>query len=374
MSELWFKNDKVLTLKDKAEGAMEVSKIDTPELLPYSLRNECTTETFYKWLNSRNIPQNRMGYAAVCEDFGDSWTVNKNFASLSDQYWIKKRTEEWKKINFFTNVYCRDIGDMFFCPWMLNKNRFNNNAVGSPDLTTPGVLKKRWVQNQDKTSYLVKAGCKEAKQDPLSEVLVSVLIEQLDKIPSAGYSLCIEGVEMCCKCDNFITEKTSLVTAADIYYLEPRDDNESVFAHILKMCEKFEIPGVEEYLEWLILIDSITGNDDRNLSNIAFIYNVDEKKFEGPSPVYDCGYAYWDTKKVSDAVKSKLFGDVEENIFKKLKKECDFESLAKSRGYKKIIADYPGFSNVKKDNLIEAIEKRYNVLTKAKNLDLQNIR
>ncbi len=69
-----------------------------------------------------------------------------------------------------------------------------------------------------------------------------------------------------------------------------------------------------------------------------------------------------------------LFGDVEENIFKKLKKECDFESLAKSRGYKKIIADYPGFSNVKKDNLIEAIEKRYNVLTKAKNLDLQNIR
>ena len=374
MSELWFKNNKVLTLKDVEGVPTEVSKIDTPELLPFCLKNECSTDKFMEWFNKRNIPKTRDGYDDVTKVYGTSWTDNKNFASLTDQYWIKKRTEEWKKINFFTNIYCRDIGDMFFSPWTLNKNRFNNGNVGSPDLTTNGVLKKRWVQNPDKTSMLIKAGSKRAMQDPLNEVLVSVLVEQLDKIKSAGYSLCIEGTTMCCKCNNFITQDTSFVPASYIYFSEERPENMSTFTHLLKMCEKFNIPDAEYFLEWMIFIDSITGNDDRNLSNIGFIVDVNTNKFIGPAPLFDNGYAYWDTKKVTNAVKSKLFGDEEKKIYDKLKKDVDLEGVLKNKGYKKIIASYPAITDGKKDNLIEAISKRHDAILKSKDLDMVNVR
>ena len=373
MSELWFKNEKVLTLKETGE-VFQVVNIDNPELLPFCLRKECTTELFMDWLKKRGIPDTREGVSQVTEAFGKTWRDNKNYASLTDQYWIKRRTEEWKKINFFTNLYCTDIGDMFFSPWLLNKNKFNNGAVGSPDLTTNGILRKRWVQNSDKTSSLIKAGSVAAKQDPLNEVLVSVLVEKLEKINAASYSLCIEGTTMCCKCDNFITANTSFVPASYIYYSEEREEKDSVLCHLLKMCEKYKIPNVEEFLEWMIFVDSITGNDDRNLSNIGFILDADKNEFIGPAPLFDNGGAYWDSKKVSDAVKSKLFGDEEDAIIKKLTKETDLEEILKNTDYVNLISNYPEITDVKKDNLIEAIRKRHKSISVLKNLNINNER
>ena len=149
MSELFLKEEKVLTLKDIEGVPSEVQKIDNPELLPVCLKNKCTMKEFKQWLERRNIPQNREGLEAMTKEFGKSWLENKNFASLSDHYWIKKRTETWKRTNFFTNIYSKDIGDMAFRPWTINKKRFDSF---SPDLTTNGILKKRWLQYSDRKS------------------------------------------------------------------------------------------------------------------------------------------------------------------------------------------------------------------------------
>lgn len=357
MSELWLKDNKVLTLKDVDGVPGDILKIDTPELLPLSLKKSCTWEKFNEWLLQRSIPKDREDLDITESMFGKDWEKNKNYLSLSDQYWIKKRDESWKKINYFTNLYSTDIGDMVFMPWKcLKKKKFNNN---SPDLTTNGILKKRWIQDlTSKESYLVKAASKKTKQEPLSEVLVSVLVEQIGVIPSAGYDLHIEGTTMCSKCKNFITENTELVLAKDFYFYEERKEGESVFDHLLKLCEKFDIPDVEKYLEWMVFIDIITGNKDRNLSNIGFIRDISTLKFIGPAPLFDCGNAYNDTKLVNNNVRSQQFGDVEQEIYKKLQKECDFDKVAKDFGYKKIINDYPNITEKKKENLIEAISKK----------------
>lgn len=356
MSELCMKEQTVLTIKDVEGVPSEIVKINNEELLPLSLRKECTMEKLNEWLKRRSIPETREGLKEVKEEFGTGWMINKNYLSLSDQYWLKKRTETWKKINYFSNNYSQDIGKMFFTPWQLNQNRFNSD---SPDLTTGGVLRKRWAQNPDKTSYLLKAESKATHQEPLSEVLVSVLCEQLGIIQSAGYDLFIEGTTMCSKCENFITPDTDLVTADQIYFDEERKDNESVFDHLLRMCELYDIPDAEEYLKALVFIDKCSGNEDRTLSNIGFIRDINTMKFIGPAPLYDCANAYWNTKSVNNnVVKSNLFGDIDPSVYSFIKNKCDLNFLTRDYGYKKLIGAYPCITDVKKENLIDAISKR----------------
>ncbi len=363
MSELCLKDQTVLTLKDIEGVPREILKINNPELLPICLKQNCTMENFQKWLKLRGIPDNREGLKEVIERFGSKWLTNKNYLSLSDHYWLKKRTENWKKVNFFTNTYSKNVGNMFFEPWKITRAP---SSETSPDLTTNGIVRKKWIQNPDKTSYLVKAGSPETNQDPLNEVLVAALVEQLGVIDCVNYDLTIEGSIMCSKGDNFITVDTDLVPAEQIYYYEAREENESVFNHLVRMCELFDIPNAEEYLKWLVFIDKLTANTDRNLSNIGFIRDVNTMKFIGPAPMFDCGNAYWNTKNINNnAVKSNLFGDVEGNIYNELHKKCDLSSLKKDYGYKKLIHNYPTISNQKKDNLIDAITKRNNRLCKS---------
>lgn len=364
MSELFLKDEKVMTLKDIDGVPCEIQRVDSPELLPICLESDCSNESFQKWLKYRSIPENREGLKDVIEEHGKTWLDNKNYASLSDHYWIKKRSETYKRVNFFTNVYPKMIGDMFFKPWTLEKQR--KYEINSPDLTTGGILMKKWDQNSDKSSYLVKAGSIESHQEPLSEVLVSVLAEQLKIIPCVKYDMWVEGVTICSKCDNFVTIDTDFVPAYQIYESVKRDDSETIYKHLLKMCEKYDIPGAKEFVDGMIFIDSITGNEDRNLSNFGFLRDIKTMKFIGPAPLFDSGSAYWSTKKINDAVKSKMFGDIESSIMKILKGKVDLSILKNYELFQKLISKYPGITDEKKENLINAIKKRNTILTMEK--------
>lgn len=370
MPELWMKENKVLTFQEKEGVAFAIGKIENPELLPLCLSKECTVEKFNEWMSKRAVPKDREGLSESKKEFdtryGPEWNISKNKASLSDHYWVRYRTEEWKSNNFFIRPYSSDIGDIAFMPWSMNKMKIDNN---SPDLTTNGILRKRWKQKKDKTSYLVKAGSKVTHQEPLSEVLVSVLLEQLKVIPYVRYDFCVEGITMCSKCDNFITLDTELVPASFIYHLEERPSTVSIYSHLLKMCDKFEIDGAKEFIDGMIFIDSITGNEDRNLGNIGFIRDINTLKLR-TAPLFDFGAAYWSSGKINQSVKSKTFGDVEKRIFKRMKNQCDISVLMKNEGYKRCIESYPRISITKKHNLISAISQRNRSLCLEKEMGL----
>lgn len=371
MAELWLKNNKVLTFVDKENFATSIKKIDTPELLPICLSKDCTVENFNFWLQKRAIPEEREGFSSLKQELepllGKDWQISLNKASLSDQYWIKYRFEEWKNINFFTKSYSSDIGDLIFKPWLSGKRKLDKN---SPDLTTNGLLKKRWKQNQDFSSYLVKAGSKITQQEPLSEILVSVLLEQLKIIPFVRYDFYIEGVTMCSKCDNFITPDTEIVPASYIYRLEEKEPNEGVYHHLLKMCDRFEIEGAKDFIDGMIFIDSITGNADRNLGNIGFIRDINTLKIR-TGPLFDFGAAYWSSGKIEERIRSNTFGDVEKRIFKRMKNKCDLEMALKSDGFKRCIETYPRLNLSKKQDLIKAINQRNKTLLAERDVELE---
>ncbi len=368
MPYLFYKDVPVLKLKE-SEGVMEVSKVLAPEYIPLSLSNNCDSKNFNDWLNKRVLPSKREGLEQVIKQFGKDFLKNKNYASLTDHYWIKKRDETYRKINFFENRYDTQVGDMFFTPWIKMQK---SKEIHSPDLTCGGILKKRWIQDKNKNSFLIKAGSKKTHQDPLSEVLVSTVVERMDKecLKSAGYELHIEGLEMCSITKNFVTIDTELVSLKDIYFNVQKEENESAYKHTLKCIEAYNIPNGREYLNWMIFVDNLTANEDRNLSNIGFIRDAKTLEFIGPAPLFDCANAYWNTGAINEDEKSKLFKQEEKNIVKKLKKEVDIDAVFKDGGYKEVIKKYPHISNEKKENLIKEIKKQNNRFSINKNANI----
>ncbi len=368
MSEFCLKDWTIFTFKEQNGVPVDIGEIKNPELLPISLKNDLTFEKFLEWLQKRGMPEHREGRDEAVKNFGSDWTVplsglviskdtkDFNYQSLSDNYWVKKRDETWKSINFFTNKYDPTIGNLMLKPWTVTSRKI---SCKSPELTTTGLVRKRWRQEGGLDSYLVKAGSYALQQEPLNEVIVSTLIEKLetDQITSAGYNLTIEGVTMCSRCKNFITPDVDMVTAAEIYQTEKRVD-EDVYTHLCRMCEKFDIPNAREHIDWLIWLDFYTGNTDRHLNNIAFLRDLKTMKFIGPSPAFDFGNAYWNTKNTQNAIKNRLFDKNAEWIYKRVLPKADLTKFIKDKSFNALINKYPNISDEKKENLIKAIEKR----------------
>ena len=96
-----------------------------------------------EWWMERSIPASRSGIREALETLGISDTktllIRCYGLSLSDQYWVRPANSDltWERINFFTNDFSEDIGDILFGA---NKK---SNAIdfSSPDNTSDGNLK-----------------------------------------------------------------------------------------------------------------------------------------------------------------------------------------------------------------------------------------
>ena len=263
---------------------------------PFYIRNESTEKKLNEWLGKRRMPSDREGMTEVYERFRyfASYPKFDSYGcmfSLSDQYWFcfDRHSQTWERGNFFTNPYPEDIGKAFFTPW-----EYPGDYVfkESPDLMTNGVLRKRWTRGDDGASYMIKAGSRQLRQEPISEVLASIMLRKLNIMPFVEYELVVEGMKLCSRCRNFVTKDTEFVPASHIFYQGKRHPDESVLSCLLRMCRKFNIKNAKRDIEKMITVDIILGNEDRHLGNFGFIRNVETLEFVGFAPLFDSGYSF----------------------------------------------------------------------------------
>ena len=297
------------------------------------------------WLKSRKIPDNRDGLKMARRDF-PKFEMYHHMFSLSDQYWFQyKKTETWEKLNYFTNDFSEEVGRIFFEPWTVDTPR------ESPDLTTNGVLKKRWIRENGITK-LIKAGSKNGGQNPISEVLSSMTLEQMGIIPFVKYSLYIDGLQICCICDNFINENTEFVPFEHIYNKEKRGEQESIYSHTVKMAEKYGIENAKDYIDRMIAADHFICNTDRHLGNFGFIRDVETGKLEF-APLFDCGSAFF-----TPSTENKIFPEHEKECVKRFKKELIQKGMNKE-GLIKLVREYPAIEKKEEKFIIRNINRIY---------------
>ena len=182
---LMHKNVSVLDI-DLDEATSSVRKVITayrPEHLPLgtvSKDGDVDRAALNAWWIDRSIPASRSGVRRALEILdlpNTQMLLTRCFGlSLSDQYWVKPQGSDlqWERINFFTNPFSEDIGDV-----LLGKaadcTAFD---FRSPDNTSDGFLKKRW-KIIDGKRCLLKTGNNPFMQQPFNEVAATIVARRL---------------------------------------------------------------------------------------------------------------------------------------------------------------------------------------------------
>lgn len=224
------------------------------------------------WWEGRSIPASRKGlsqFLMECNLPSSHFLSLKSFGlSLSDQYWIKPSdiSLQWDNINFFEHEFSRDIGEAFFNPSFV---RDNLNLL-SPDNTSDGWLKKKWVVKNHQR-MLVKAGSGPYYQEPFNEVIATCIGEALG-LKVVHYELHLDEQQgYCCECANFVDATTELVPAYALLKNEHDKKEMPLYERLIKAAEKYDIPGVRQLVDGMIILDYILAGTDRHFGNFGFI-------------------------------------------------------------------------------------------------------
>jgi len=246
-----------------------------------------------KWWIGRSIPASRSGIKEALEIlsvYSTTILLERCFGlGLSDQYWINnpRKPLDWDEINFFENSFSEDVGNALFG----KVPKITINLI-SPDNTSDGWLKKRWIIADGKRT-LLKGGSGPAYQEPLNEVLASLIMRKLN-IPHIEYTLTeIDELPMSI-CEDFITPDTELVSAWNILLTDrKRKSNVSLYHHFLNCCETLGIPSMKEAIDKMLILDFLIANVDRHFHNFGAIRDANTLEWIGASPIFDCGTSMW---------------------------------------------------------------------------------
>lgn len=285
-----------MNLDDDDGHVMSVSDIYDRSRVPVGVnfRNDkIVVADLRAWWQARSIPASRDGIRAALEQLHYSTALvltTKSYGlSLSDQYWVCPEGKEfkWSDINFFTNPFSDDIGDL------LVSGEASPGAMNmcSPDNTSDGWLKKRWKIIKG-MRCLMKAGSGLPRQEPFNEVAAYIIAQRLG-ITCTEYVVFWVRTEPYSVCENFITPDTELISAYRILSTAPKSNNDSWYQHLIKRCDALNVPGAQHFLDQLLVLDFLCANEDRHFNNFGVIRDVNTLEYKGFSPVFDTGTSFY---------------------------------------------------------------------------------
>jgi hypothetical protein len=281
------------------------------------------------WWLERSIPTTREGINGALEILGmtsPTPLIEKCMGlSLSDQYWICPKNSGllWENVNFFTNDFSTDVGEILF------GNRCEKINFASPDNTSDGWLKKKWIISNGKR-FLMKGGSGVFHQEPFNEVIASKIMKRLG-VPHVEYSLTFLDEKPFSLCENLVTTDTELVPAWRVRKALKKDNRNSFCTHFLRCCENCGIENPQPALEKMLTIDYVIANEDRHYNNFGFVRHAETLDWLGLAPIFDSGTSLWyNTARVGAKVETKPFYDSFDKQIKLVRdlEWFDFSALA----------------------------------------------
>ncbi|MFZ3046142.1 MAG: hypothetical protein WA151_09530 [Desulfatirhabdiaceae bacterium] len=306
-----------LNIDDDTASILKVAKVIHLEYLPVGItitNGLPDRKSLNDWWRGRSIPASRSGIREALDIMNIACTeqlLTKCYGlSLSDQYWINPKANplDWDRINFFQNPFSDDVGDALFG----QTSPHGELDLISPCNTSDGWLRKKW-KIIDGKRCLIKSGSNPFQQEPINEVMATSLHQRLNRAAYVPYSLVWENEIPYSVCENFITPETELVSAYRILKSEKKRNHHSLHEHFLLCCEHLGIPGMKEFLNYLLVFDFLIANTDRHFANLGAVRNVDTLAWIGAAPVFDSGTSLWQDQ-VSRVIDPN--GDVRSHPFK----------------------------------------------------------
>ena len=285
-----------LTIDEATAAISGIGDVFAPEHIPIGvdhINHMIDRGDMNDWWRGRSIPASRQNIREAMKNLGMASTgklVTKCFGlSLSDQYWINPADDplEWDKVNFFENPFSEDVGNILFGGMASGRTI----DLVSPDNTSDGWLKKKWVVIGGKR-FLMKGGSDPFQQQPLNEAMASIVMERLD-IPHVSYSVIWENGLPYSICENFITSKTELVSAFSIHNTKRIKDAGMLYDHYIDCCLDLGVPDAQSGVDKMLVADYLIVNSDRHLNNFGAVRNAETLEWVSPAPLFDNGSSFW---------------------------------------------------------------------------------
>lgn len=288
-----------LELDDDTATILKVLKTYELDFLPVGIDAKSgipNKKELNEWWFGRSIPASRSGIRTALEKLNiqhsEQLLLRCYGLSLSDQYWMKPVDSElqWKNINFFDNDFSDDVGNILF-----GQPASQDIDLMSPCNTSDGWLKKKWKIMVGKRC-LIKAGSNPFMQEPINEVFGTRLHQRLGCKNYVSYNMSLEDGIPYSVCENFIDTNTELVNAVSINRSMKKRSQYSSYEHFMNACDKLGIPGMKEFIDYMLVFDYLMANTDRHFGNLGAIRNVETLEWIGPAPVFDSGTSLWHDK------------------------------------------------------------------------------
>ena len=288
-----------LELDDDTAAILKVVKNYELDFLPIGIDVKTgipNKKELNEWWFGRSIPASRSGIAAALERMGlqhsEQMLPGCYGLSLSDQYWMKPVDSElqWETINFFENDFSDDVGNILF-----DQPTPQDIDLMSPCNTSDGWLKKKW-KIIDTKRCLIKAGSNPFMQEPINEAFGTRLHQRLGCNNFVSYKVRVEDGVPYSVCENFINVNTELVSAVNINRSIKKSSQITSYEHFLSACDRLGIPGMREFLDYMLVFDYLMANTDRHFGNLGAIRNVETLEWAGPAPIFDSGTSLWHDK------------------------------------------------------------------------------
>jgi hypothetical protein len=263
-------------------------------------------------------------------------------------------------VNYYVHDFSEDIGDALFG----KKPKDREVNFFSPDVASNGNLKKKWKIIHGKR-VLIKGGSRPYFQEPVNEVIASMLLRRLN-ITHVEYRLHCEENKPFSLCDNFTDERREYIDAWDIFNTIKKSERRPEIEHYLRCGNRLGIPNVKEELEKMLAFDFLIVNSDRHYYNFGAMRDSQTLEWLGPAPVFDCGNSLW-YQSTDHMIKPGL--DMESKPFRsyhseqiKLIKNLDWfheDNLYRcDEECEKILAENIFISKVRRDTICQALKER----------------
>jgi hypothetical protein len=296
------RNISVCDIAFEEGNLLAIKELYNKDHLPVGVVGEAgniNTRNIEGWWNGRGIPKTREGLDGVLRTLhlrDKNELLIKSFGlSLTDHYWVcpADTALDWNEINFYDHEFSPDIGDAFF-----NRGKKEGYNLMTPDNSSDGRLLKRWAV-LDGGRVLIKGGSPGNYQEPFNEALASSIMKRLG-VPCVAYSLHRENDEYFSRCGNMTDNKTELVYASRIYETRYKNINDNFYTHYVTCCRKLGVPGIEEHLDRMMVVDYLIANTDRHFSNFGALRDSESLEYLRPAPLFDSGTSLWHDRNIRD--------------------------------------------------------------------------
>lgn len=345
---LMHKNIQVADILFADAHPVEAVKIYNQDHLPPGVMN---INTFVKWLEERNVSADRPFAAELFSAYNISSGADipgiSHNVSVTDCYWFASREEIqdgllWNGVNPREKEW-NTSGEALFA----GRTDLVSDLEG-PDFATGGYFPKCWIKEPDNI-FLLKRDNTDGI-NTFAEIISSEIADMLN-ISHVPYFYSVTQGEICSGCPCIITsDEEELVPMSQM--VSSRDELKNYFSSI----------GFADEYARLLILDFITGNAGRSLTDIAIIRNPEDLTLYGMAPVYDNGNAL---NEISDDDMRFMMAEAKERIRASEKIQLDIEQI------ENVMTELGNELSIENDTLtqmIQEIEKRgtiYNQLTKA---------